>query len=162
MDTAQIEGQRRQVTVLLTDMANFTPLAEKLGEEAVYTLMRQVIARMSEGVKAHQGNVYNLTGDGLMALFGAPTAIEDSPLKACRAALDIQMAMSQQESETEARYGVRPKFRVGLHTGPIVIGRIGHDEKAELAALVDTVNLAARLQAEADRAVSSLARPRTG
>jgi class 3 adenylate cyclase/tetratricopeptide (TPR) repeat protein len=150
MDTAQIEGQRRQVTVLFIDMANFTPLAEKLGEEAVYTLMRQVIARMSEGVKAHQGNVYNLTGDGLMALFGAPTAIEDSPLKACRAALEIQMAMRQQESETEARYGVRPKFRVGLHTGPIVIGRLGHDDKAELAALGDTVNLAARLQAEAE------------
>ena len=150
MTHTSTEGHRRQVTVLFVDMANYVPTAEKLGEEAVYALMRQVIAGMSDAVIAHQGTVQNLTGDGMMVLFGAPTAIEDSPLKACRAALDIQTRMQNLEGEIEAQYDVCPKFRIGIHTGPIVIGRIGDDDKAEITALGDTVNVAARLEAEAE------------
>jgi adenylate cyclase len=60
-----LEGQRRQVTVLFADMADYTPLAERIGEEAVYALMRRVIERMSEAVHDHQGTVQTITGDGL-------------------------------------------------------------------------------------------------
>ncbi len=149
MTDSGTDGQRRLVTVLFADMADYTPTAEKLGEEAVYTLMRQVISHMSDAVTANKGSVQNLTGDGMMALFGAPVAIEDAPLRACGAALDIQNKMRALEGEFEARYGVCPKFRIGLHTGPIVIGSIGDGEKAEITALGDTVNLAARLEGEA-------------
>jgi class 3 adenylate cyclase len=150
MNNFSSDGQRRQVTVLFADMVDFTPTSEKLGEEAIYTLMRRVIAEMSEAVTNNNGSVQNLTGDGMMALFGAPVAIEDAPLRACQAALDIQTGMQALENELEARYGVRPKFRIGLNTGPIVIGRMGDDDKAEITALGDTVNLAARLEGEAE------------
>ena len=149
MAASELEGQRRQVTVLFADMADYTPTAERLGEEAVFGLMRQVIAAMGEAVRANQGKVQTLTGDGMMALFGAPVAIEDAPLKACRAALDIQSEMRRLEAEIEARHGVRPKFRIGINTGPVVVGRVGGGEADEVTALGDTINLAARLEGEA-------------
>lgn len=144
-----LEGQRRQVTVLFADMADYTPTAERLGEEATYALMRLIIGDMSRSVQAHEGTVQNLTGDGLMALFGAPVAIEDAPLKACRAALAIQERLRDQENAIDAEHGVRPKIRIGIHTGPLVVGKIGDGEKAEITALGDTVNLASRLESEA-------------
>lgn len=145
-----VEGQRRQVTVLFTDMADYTPTAERLGEEATYTLMHRLIEEMSRAVQAHEGTVHNLTGDGLMALFGAPVAIEDAPLKACRAALAIQERMRGMEDDINADHGVRPKVRIGIHTGPLVVGKIGGGEKGEITALGDTVNLASRLESEAE------------
>lgn len=105
MAEAAAEGQRRQVTVLFADMADFTPTAERIGEEAVFTLMRRVIERMSEAVHGHGGAVQNITGDGLMALFVAPVAIEEAPLKACRAALEIQHRMQAMEGDVEAEPG---------------------------------------------------------
>lgn len=144
------EGQRRRATVLFTDMADFTPLAERVGEEKTYLLMRRVIKEMSEAVHAHQGTVQELTGDGLMALFGVPVAIEDAPVRACGAALDIQKRMVELEDELEGEYGVRPKFRVGIHTGPLVVGKIGDDLRVEFTALGDTVNLASRLEGQAE------------
>ncbi len=89
-DRDALEGQRRQVTVLFTDMVAYTPLAARLGEEGTYLFMQRVIGEMSEVVHAQEGTVQELTGDGLMALFGAPVALEDAPLRACRAALGIQ------------------------------------------------------------------------
>ena len=145
-----LEGQRRQVTVLFADMADYTPTAEKLGEEATYTLMHRLIEQISEAVHGHDGTVQNLTGDGVMALFGAPVAIEDGPLKACRAALDIQKRLQSLEGEIEARHGIRPRFRIGIHTGPLIVGKVGDDQRAEITALGDTVNLASRLESEAE------------
>ncbi len=143
-------AQRRQVTVLFADMAGFTPLAEKLGEEKTYLVMQRVHRELSEAVHEHDGTVQVMTGDGVMALFGAPVAIEDAPLRACRAALDIQSRMASLGEEIEAEHGARPAFRVGLHSGPLVIGALGDGRKMEVTALGDTVNLASRIESEAD------------
>ena len=75
-------GQRRQVTVLFADMVGFTPLAEKLGEEKTYLLMQRVHRELSEAIHSQEGTVQEITGDGVMALFGAPVALEDAPLRA--------------------------------------------------------------------------------
>ena len=142
--------QRRQVTVLFADMVGYTPLAENLGEEKTYLLMQRVHRELSEAVHAHDGTVQELTGDGVMALFGAPVALEDAPLRACRAACDIQARMAAVGDEIETEHGARPAFRVGLHSGPLIIGAVGDEQKMEITALGDTVNLASRLESEAD------------
>ena len=143
-------AQRRQVTVLFADMADYTPLADKLGEEKTYLLMQRVHRELSEAVHDQGGTVQEMTGDGVMALFGAPVAIEDAPLRACRAALDIQARMAAVAGEAEANYGARPSFRVGLNSGPLIIGAVGDDRRMETTALGDTVNLASRIEAQAE------------
>ena len=84
-----MDAERRQVTVLFTDMVGFTTFSEKSGEEAAFTLMRSLSKLMGEGVREQGGVVQGFTGDGIMAVFGAPVAFEDAPLRACRAALAI-------------------------------------------------------------------------
>ena len=77
--------------------------------------LQDVIARLIEVVEAHDGAVQEVMGDGVMALFGAPIAVEDAPLKACRAALEIHRRMAEEADTVEAAHGVRPRLRVGLH-----------------------------------------------
>ncbi len=143
------QGQRRQVTVLFADMAGYTALAEALGEERTYLLMQRVHRALSEAVHAQDGTVQEITGDGIMALFGAPIAVEDAPLRACRAALAIQARMAALADETERDGGPRYVFRVGLHSGSLVVGEVGDERKSGITALGDTVNLASRIESEA-------------
>jgi class 3 adenylate cyclase len=84
-----MEAERRQVTVLFADMVGFTAFSEQAGEEAAFTLMRNLAKAMDEAVREQGGVVQNFTGDCIMAVFGAPAAFEDAPLRACRAALSI-------------------------------------------------------------------------
>ena len=81
-----MDAERRQVTVLFTDMVGFTTFTERSGEEAAFTLMRSLSKLMGEAVREQGGVVQGFTGDGIMAVFGAPTAFEDAPLRACRSA----------------------------------------------------------------------------
>lgn len=140
------EGQRRQVTVLFGDLADYTPLAEALGEEATYRLIGRVLKALVGVVEAYRGTVQDLAGDGVMAVFGAPVSLEDAPRRACLAALEMQARMRELAGEIEAEHGARPRLRVGIHSGPVVVGAIGAGGRMELRAVGDTVNLASRLQ----------------
>ena len=80
----KIEGERKQVTVMFCDMEGFTPLAEKLGPEEAYAMMDQVYEILIHKVHDFEGTVNEMTGDGIMALFGAPIALEDAPQRAIR------------------------------------------------------------------------------
>ena len=145
-----VEAERRQVTVLFTDMVGFTTFSERSGEEAAYTLMRSLSKLMGEGVREQGGVVQGFTGDGIMAVFGAPVAFEDAPLRACRAALSILKSLKEAGPELEAKHGVRPQMRIGLNTGAAVVGKVEDGADAGVTVLGDTVNFAARLQALAD------------
>src|SRR3954451_23244841 len=84
------EGEHRQITVLMTDLVDFTAFVERSGEEAAFALVSHVSSLTTAAIHHHRGSVKNFTGDGVLALFGTPTALEDGPLRACRAALEIQ------------------------------------------------------------------------
>jgi class 3 adenylate cyclase len=146
----RVEAERRQVTVLFTDMVDFTTFSERSGEEAAFTLMRSLSKLMDEGVREQGGVVQGFTGDGIMAVFGAPVAFEDAPLRACRAALSILQKVKTAGPELTAKHGVQPQLRIGLNSGAAVVGAVQHGGDAGVTVLGDTVNMAARLQALAE------------
>ena len=98
-----MEAERRQVTVLFTDMVGFTTFSERSGEEAAFTLMRSLSKLMDDAVREQGGVVQSFTGDGIMAVFGAPVAFEDAPLRACRAALSIMQKSEDRRTRSRSQ-----------------------------------------------------------
>ena len=145
-----IQGERRTVTVLFTDAAGFTPISERLDEEEVYRLMQGCLQRMMDAVHHFEGTVVQFRGDGVMALFGAPIAHEDSAGRAVAAGLEMQRTLGQYGDELKKRLQIDCRFRVGLNTGPVVVGSISEKLEMDFTALGDTVNLAARMEQSAE------------
>ncbi|HET8579278.1 MAG TPA: adenylate/guanylate cyclase domain-containing protein [Methylomirabilota bacterium] len=141
-----LEGERRQVTVLFSDVAGFTPMAEKLDPEDVHRIMDRCFELITAEIHRFEGTVNQYTGDGVMALFGTPIAHEDGPRRAVHAALGIQRALADYGKELQAQGGPPLQMRIGINTGPVVVGRIGDDLRMDYTAVGDTTNLAARLQ----------------
>jgi class 3 adenylate cyclase/tetratricopeptide (TPR) repeat protein len=133
-----LEGERKQVTVLFCDITNSTPLAERLGPEAMHDLLRRFFDVALAQVHRYEGTVNQFLGDGFMALFGAPLAHEDHARRAVLAAWSLQRTL-QEQPECLA-------VRMGLNTGLVVVGSIGDNLRMDYTAIGDTTNLAARLQ----------------
>ena len=145
-DHASMEGERRIVTVLFADAAGFTSMSEKMDEEEVYDLMQGCSACMMDAVHRYEGTVNQYLGDGVMALFGAPIAHEDSARRAIAAALDMQEALIVYADQIKTKHPISCRFRVGLNTGPVVVGSISDDLSMDYTAVGDTVNLASRME----------------
>jgi class 3 adenylate cyclase/ribosomal protein L40E/tetratricopeptide (TPR) repeat protein len=148
----KIEGERKQVTVMFCDMEGFTQLTERLGPEEAYGIMDQVYELLIHKVHDYEGTVNEMTGDGIMALFGAPIALEDAPQRAIRSSLAIHREMARfSEKIKQEKEGIPPlKMRVGIHTGPVVVGTLGNDLRVEFKAVGDTVNVASRVEGLAE------------
>jgi class 3 adenylate cyclase/tetratricopeptide (TPR) repeat protein len=145
-ERGRIEGERRNVTVLFADAKGFTPMSEKLDEEQVYSFIQGSYEQMLDAVHRHEGTVNQFTGDGIMAIFGAPIAHEDSARRAVTAALEMQRALTEYAESS----GAPVAFRIGINTGPVVVGEIGDDLKMDYTAIGDTTNLAARMEQMAE------------
>ena len=143
---AALEGEHKQVTVLFADIEDFTGLAGRLDPEDVHLLMDEVFSVLLECVHRYEGTVNQFLGDGIMALFGAPVALEDHAVRAVGAALDIHDTITARADDFRTRFGHSPALRIGLNSGRVVVGKIGDDLRMDYTAQGDTVNLAARLQ----------------
>lgn len=139
-------GERRQVSVLFTDMVGYTDIVERLGEEKAVDFTRMTYDRLTRAVEEFGGTVRGFGGDSIMAIFGIPEALEDAPLRACRAALAIQASFAAAAGDVQARFGVRPRMRVGVSSGTAVMARV-EGESAPVTAVGNTVNLASRIEA---------------
>ncbi|MEE9191227.1 MAG: adenylate/guanylate cyclase domain-containing protein [Candidatus Aerophobetes bacterium] len=148
---SSIEGERKLVTVLFADVANYTAMAEKLDPEEVHQIMDGCFNILMDEIHRCEGTVNQFTGDGVMALFGAPVAHEDHAQRACHAALSIQKAMTRYSDKLKRERKIDFKMRIGLNSGPVVVGAIGDDLRMDYTAVGDTTNLAARME--------SIARP---
>jgi class 3 adenylate cyclase/tetratricopeptide (TPR) repeat protein len=147
----KIEGERKLVTVMFCDMEGFTALTEKLGSEQIYSIMDEVYEILIHKVHDYEGTVNELTGDGIMALFGAPIALEDAPQRAIRSALAVHQEISKFSDRMKQEKGIPTlKMRIGIHTGSVVVGTLGNDLRVEFKAVGDTVNLASRMEGLAD------------
>ena len=146
-------GERRIVSVLVADVAGSTSIAERLGPERSKFLFDDVVRTMRVEVERFGGTVAQLTGDGVLALFGAPVAHEDDSLRAVRAAFAIREAVDGLSAEVGPAYGVDVGARVAVNTGPVVVPFSDAPPDVLYNALGDTVNVAARLQALGDLVV---------
>ena len=148
----RIEGERKQVTVMFCDMEGFTGLSARLGPEQAYDIMDQVYEILIHKVHDYEGTVNEMTGDGIMALFGAPIALEDAPQRAIRSAMTIHREMARfSDTIKHAEAGMQSlKMRIGIHAGPVVVGTLGNDLRVEFKAVGDTVNMASRMEGLAE------------
>jgi class 3 adenylate cyclase len=143
---AALEGERKQVTVLFADVKGSMELAEQVDPEDWHHIMDRFFAILSDGVHRFEGTVNQYTGDGIMALFGAPVAHEDHAQRACWAALHLRDALRRYGDDLRLERGLSFSVRMGLNSGEVVVGRIGDDLRMDYTAQGHTVGLAQRME----------------
>src|SRR5712691_3651792 len=134
---------RRTVTVLFADVADSTPLGERLDPESLRQVMSRYFERMSGVLERHGGTVEKFIGDAVMAVFGTPVLHEDDALRAVRAAAEMRERLALLNEELERDFGVRIEQRTGVNTGQVVTGDAASGQRL---ATGDAVNVAARLE----------------
>jgi class 3 adenylate cyclase len=144
------EGERKLVTVLFADIADSSRLAQQLDAEVLHDVLDRVLRLVAEIVHRHDGTVSHYLGDGLMALFGAPVALEDHALRAVHAALQMQDQIAIRCEEFRREHGAETRLRVGLDTGRVVVGLIGDRVRMDYTAMGNTAHVAARMEALAE------------
>jgi class 3 adenylate cyclase/tetratricopeptide (TPR) repeat protein len=146
----EVEGERKQLTVLFADVQGSMDLQENLDPEVWAGIMGRFVSILAEGVRKYGGTVDKFTGDGIMALFGAPVAQEDHARRACHAAWQLTNAIGEYSEELRCEQGVELHVRLGLNSGEVVVGRVGEDVTLDPTALGHTVGLAQRMEAIAE------------
>lgn len=147
----QLEGERRIVTVLLTDLTGSTELLERVGSETWVELMNRVLHILESEVYRFGGEVNQFRGDGLLAFFGASSAHEDDPERAVLAALSMQQAIKLYASELAQREGIDLRMRVGVNTGEVIVASVGNSRQhSEDTAMGMAVAVAARMETAAE------------
>ncbi len=141
-----LEGERKQVTVLFTDIKGSMELLEGRDPEEAQQLLDPALHVMMEAVHRYEGTVNQVLGDGIMALFGAPLAHEDHAVRACYAALAMQAAMRRYADEVRRSHGLVVQIRVGLNSGEVVVRAIGNDLHMDYSAVGKPTHLAARME----------------
>jgi class 3 adenylate cyclase/predicted ATPase len=147
--TKPVSGERRQVTVLCADLAHFTRLTSRLDPEDVFDLINACFRRLVSHIFKYGGMVDKFLGDGIMAVFGAPVAHEDDPLRAVQAALDMDVEMQDFSRRMYPQLGAPLQLHIGINCGEVIAGSVGVDEQLSYTVVGRTVNLAFRLQERA-------------
>jgi adenylate cyclase len=148
-DSFKLGGVNQTLTVLFADIRGFTRLSEHAAPERVVQLLNNYFTAMSDVIFAHGGTLDKYLGDGLMALFGAPTASPQDACNAVAAAVRMQQRMEEINAQLRAEGLSEIAIGIGLHTGVATVGYIGSERRSEYTAIGDTVNLAARLEQNA-------------
>lgn len=143
----RLGGEKREVTILMSDLRGYTRLAEESDPAIVVQTLNGYLGRMTEIIVAHGGTIDEFIGDAIFAIFGAPLAMPDHPTRAAACALAMQLAMDDVNRENAARGLPRLDMGIGLNTGEAVVGNIGSEKRAKYGVVGSVVNLAARVEA---------------
>jgi adenylate cyclase len=141
----QLRGQRRTLSVLFSDIRDFTSFSEQMSPLELVAFLNHYLTPMTRAVLAERGFVDKFIGDAVMAIFGAPVPDEDHASNACRAALSMWTALDQVRPEAR-RHGIELAIGVGVNTGEMAVGNMGSEERFEYTVMGDAVNLASRLE----------------
>jgi class 3 adenylate cyclase/tetratricopeptide (TPR) repeat protein len=141
-----LRGERKLVTVLFADVARSMELAERVDPEEWHRLLDRLFRILAGGIHRYEGTINQYTGDGIMALFGAPIAHEDHAQRACAAAVDLARELGALAADVRRESRLEFAVRMGLNSGEVVVGRIGDDLRMDYTAQGHVVGLAARVQ----------------
>ncbi len=148
-DSFKLGGTNQTITILFADIRGFTAFSEREKPEKVVGILNRYFTAMSEIIFAHGGTLDKYIGDGLMAIFGAPTATADDAKNAVKTAAAMQRRLVTLNAELESEGFSRISIGIGLHTGEATVGYIGSEQRSEYTAIGDAVNLASRLESNA-------------
>jgi adenylate cyclase len=143
---AILEGERRTMTIYFSDIAGFTSISEKLSPEELVEQLSQYLGSASKIITEHHGTLDKYIGDAIMAFWGAPSPLEDHALQACLSAIEHKRVLRLANQEL-IRMGKMPfTDRIGIHTGEVIVGNMGSENRLNYTVIGDNVNLASRLE----------------
>jgi adenylate cyclase len=145
-DGLELGGEKREVTLLMSDLRGFTALAERLEPTEVVALLNHYLSAMVEPIQRGHGTIDEIIGDSILVLFGAPLAIEEPAQRAVRCALEMQKAMDEVDEHNRERGWPEIEMGIALHTGEVVVGNIGSTKRSKYGVVGRTVNLTARIE----------------
>lgn len=145
-DLSLMRPERRQMSILFSDIEGFTRMSEQLSPEKLVTLLNEYLTDMTAIVRNNGGQVDKYIGDAVMAFWGAPVRTEQHAQLACKTALEMRAALLQRQAEWEKRFGHKITFRAGVNSGEVVVGDMGSELKSNYTVMGDAVNLASRLE----------------
>ena len=142
----QLGGEKRNITILISDVRGFSSLCERLSPEQVVTILNIYLGAMAEIITGYRGSINEFIGDAILAVFGAPVAGEDHGERAVACALAMQLAMDGVNATLVAQGLPALEMGIGVHTGEVVVGNIGSSKRAKYGVVGSHVNLASRIE----------------
>jgi adenylate cyclase len=142
----KLGGERRKITLVMTDLRGFTSMAGRLAPEQVVTMLNRYLGTMVEVIQTYQGTIDEFIGDAIFVLFGAPIQRDDDAERAVACAMAMQLAMEKVNAQNRADDLPEVEMGIGLHTGEVVVGNIGSDRRAKYGVVGSHVNLTARIE----------------
>ncbi|MFZ2630131.1 MAG: CHASE2 domain-containing protein [Desulfosalsimonadaceae bacterium] len=139
-------GEERQITAFFSDIAGFTTISEKLSPHELVVLLNEFLTEMSDIILKHNGLVDKYEGDAIIAMFGAPNALANHAEAACLASIDMQARLAVLREKWQQEKNLTIRMRIGLYSGPAVVGNMGSKNRMDYTMMGDTVNTAARLE----------------
>ena len=142
----QLGGERRKITILISDLRGFSSLCERLTPEQVVSILNIYLGAMAEVIENYRGSINEFIGDAILAVFGAPIAGEDHPERAVACALAMQLAMDAVNDRLREQGLPALEMGIGVHTGEVVVGNIGSQKRAKYGVVGSHVNLTSRIE----------------